>query len=843
VGSEYSNPLDELRNLDAQVDSIDDLAALKPVFYRLDEIAKQQADNFEVQLVVGEIKQHLVNRGTKLKQMKEAGPPPLGAPTGPTAGPPPLMGSTGGLPVPPPPPLDSPIDLPPPKKLMSSGQFAQKPDEPAAMPPPVPPPPQTIPYGESPLGAFPPTPPPMPPTPPKPPSGVWSPPADLPGASEPPQLPTSEASPPAMFPPNLASDGPAGAGFGSEQMPPPQPPEGTGAGAPPPSGSWQKPLWLGAVIGLVIVLAAGGLLWRMVRNRNGGGTSTAVNVDIATTPPGAAIRINGENKCTSNCQVPLEPGDYQVTAFLDGYDAAAGAVTVKAGQPTQVNLTLEPQGQTVRVLTDLDQGKVAFDDQAPVDLQEGQFLLERVAPGQHSLKVTGRGGEVSLSFELAVAKMPVLTAPMTARSMFAVAVTTFANQGKVITGSGPMKLAVNGQPEADATPAGVDLRSFQPGISELVLGEGPEQRNVKENFGPAPTLTVFTKSDQNIGTLIVATGNENDVRVFLNNREYPRKTQRGEVRIRTIGKVSVRVAKEGYESPPAQIAEVQKGGEVRLEFPMKIAAQFGTLQVMGGTPGADVLVDGRIVGAVGVDGNFSHSSVLPGDHAIEIRRDQFNPKHFDRSFKAGQTILIAPPDSVLVSNRPPPPTPVPEPPKITPAPPKPVPPPPAPPKVYTMNDFEQPSAWRMMDGVFTHKGAATLLFGPPPRGLVDFTVHLLKGGNVFRGGRVRWVVDYTDSKNYAYFELDDDNFWTKDVVNGKAKERTKTNHKQKDKIWTIEIDISPDRVYHKMMINGQWMQIDDWKAPGRDFTDGKFGFLIQGDDEVGVSGFKFTAAK
>ena len=68
MGSENLNPLDELKTLDQQVDSITDLGGLKPIFYRLDEIAKQHPDDFEVQLVVGDIKQHLVNRGTRLKE-------------------------------------------------------------------------------------------------------------------------------------------------------------------------------------------------------------------------------------------------------------------------------------------------------------------------------------------------------------------------------------------------------------------------------------------------------------------------------------------------------------------------------------------------------------------------------------------------------------------------------------------------------------------------------------------------------------------------------------------------------------------------------------------------------
>ena len=68
MGPENLNPLDELKSLDQQVELVNDLAGLKPVFFRLEEIAKQNVNDFEVQLAVGDIKQHLVNRGTKLKQ-------------------------------------------------------------------------------------------------------------------------------------------------------------------------------------------------------------------------------------------------------------------------------------------------------------------------------------------------------------------------------------------------------------------------------------------------------------------------------------------------------------------------------------------------------------------------------------------------------------------------------------------------------------------------------------------------------------------------------------------------------------------------------------------------------
>src|SRR5947199_10465063 len=106
------NPLDELKNLDQQVDQIGDLSGLKPIFYRLDEIARKHTNDFEVQLVVGDIKQHLVNRGTVLQNS-----PPSGGPMAPAAmsppplGPPPFGGSPPPIPggPPGPPPLPPPI--------------------------------------------------------------------------------------------------------------------------------------------------------------------------------------------------------------------------------------------------------------------------------------------------------------------------------------------------------------------------------------------------------------------------------------------------------------------------------------------------------------------------------------------------------------------------------------------------------------------------------------------------------------------------------------------------------------------------------------------------------------
>jgi hypothetical protein len=108
---------------------------------------------------------------------------------------------------------------------------------------------------------------------------------------------------------------------------------------------------------------------------------------------------------------------------------------------------------------------------------------------------------------------------------------------------------------------------------------------------------------------------------------------------------------------------------------------------------------------------------------------------------------------------------------------------------------------------------------------------------------VRWFVNMIDAKNYALFELDDKNFWGKVVDNGKTLDRSRAQHKQGEKQWTIQVEIAPERVVHRMLVGGQWVNLDVWAEQGRNFNDGRFGFLVLGNDEMGVSDFKFTPAK
>ena len=809
VGAENVSPQAELKRLDEQIDAVTELDALKPIFIRLNEILQTYSGDFDVQFAGIETRRRLMARGTQL--LEEASQSPPIAPLHERA---PVPASPA-----PPPPI---APFPPP---------AARPPEPFE---PVP------------------------------------------------AAPTE----PFMAPP---------AAFGIPPATPPRPPSRPPAPPPRPRKSNLLAV-IGSAAGVLVLAAIIVAVVSRTGNRKAS-HAAAVPVDIVTTPPGATVTVSagpsgaGGNQagCISNCKLSLAPGTYQVSTSLSGFEPMASAITVVAGQPAALSLTL-PQAQSARVLTDLARGKVMLDHQPPVDLQEGWLILDKLAPGTHTVKVSGQNGDASFAFEIAPGRPPAVTGPVTARNMIAVLVASYGKQARIVTNAGPWKLTVNGQPQSDASPAGTDLTSFQPGVNEIVVGKDKDQRNMSETFGAAPMLTAFLKTDVNAGTLIVSTG-QDDVRVFLNGREYRGRTQRGQLRIQTLGKVTVRVTKSGYQDEPPQTAEVKKGAEVRLEFAMKQQPQVGSLQIQGAAAGTEVLLDQKPAGRVGPDGSLTLGSVQPGDHTVELRREQLQPKRLQRTFRAGQAVVLAgaevalaaatgtvrltrnPPSVVITYRRSdetesheargnqvelPPgsyvflarapgfveatarvqlgpgetrewdlalsherPT--------------------TPPPTGGMTEFEDAESWKKDGDSWSHKGGGFVPYKLPPKGVFTFTAQLLKGGGVFRAGQIRWYFGYIDSRNYLLYEVDRKSFWAGVVEKGKRLERVKTPlNLGNQKSFTMQIEVTPDRLVQKIRVGDEWRVLDTFVEPGRDFTQGKFGFLILGNDEIAISDFKFV---
>src|ERR1017187_3988342 len=252
-------------------------------------------------------------------------------------------------------------------------------------------------------------------------------------------FPSFDSTPPGHPPPPVAvmPENPP-----TRLTPPPLPPR------PAPNG--MRTISIAPIAGLLVVLVLVALVVhqrRKVHTDAAARNLAAMQVDVATVPTGASVKLtavqsaaggNQETTCTSNCRLTLIPGTYQVYASLDGYDPVDGAVTVSAGRPAVVSLTLPPQAQSVRLLTDLDKGKVVVDGGSPLDLKEGQLVLDKLAPGTHIVKGIGQNADGSFSFEIAEARLPIVAGPVKARNMIAVLVASFGRQARLTTSTAIM---------------------------------------------------------------------------------------------------------------------------------------------------------------------------------------------------------------------------------------------------------------------------------------------------------------------------------------------------------------------------------------------------------------------
>jgi len=103
------------------------------------------------------------------------------------------------------------------------------------------------------------------------------------------------------------------------------------------------------------------------------------------------------------------------------------------------------------------------------------------------------------------------------------------------------------------------------------------------------------------------------------------------------------------------------------------------------------------------------------------------------------------------------------------------------------------------------------------------------------------VAQYTNDANYALFQMDKRTYYRLQVNNGKETQMKKAPHGlDKQNAYTVEIDVAPGRIVHKLWDGSKWMILDDWQEAGRTFSNGKFGFLLPGSDTFTISNFSFT---
>jgi hypothetical protein len=529
----------------------------------------------------------------------------------------------------------------------------------------------------------------------------------------------------------------------------------------------------------------------------------------------------------------------------------------------------------VKLSSDTGTGKVTFDDQPLSEFQDGQWSSDQIPNGDHKLTFEGPKGSASFAFSTDPGAAPTVKGPIVSKGVLAVVVSGMADHLHVYSSDPTTKVAIDGQPPLAVPADGLDLPSVSSGPHQLAVTRGGDEYKLDIDAAASPTLSTFLESGQNVGTLVVVTG-QDKAKVFLNGKLQQQSTQGGQLRIPNLDlkEYSVRVSKSGFQDLPEQKIRIRKGEQAKVIFNLQPTLVASSLSIQGGIPGSTVLVDQTPVGTVRSDGTLTVTTINPGDRTIELRKDRFKPRQLKKHFAVGQSVSLAaaetaleaapgelkitftPPDAQVTLNKAGEvPTKVSSGGALT-----------LPAGSYTltaksadnfirsstvevtagqsrtvdlslapsgMSKWDDQVGWKQDKGSFVHKGGDFVTYGvSPATGTFVFSVMLAKGH------RLQWVLNFTDANNYVLFQMDDNNFYRTVVKNGQKGDETKIANKGgKKSFHTLQVHVTQNEIVHQIRQGDNWLVLDRWAQPGSNVSFGKFGFYIPGNDQVALSSF------
>jgi hypothetical protein len=323
------------------------------------------------------------------------------------------------------------------------------------------------------------------------------------------------------------------------------------------------------------------------------------------------------------------------------------AVTTPAPPPAPAHV---PQLPEMRVYTDLEKATVTLDGNAAGQLEGGQFSLDKLSEGQHALEIGDGTSTVKISVTSAQDSMPQIQGALETQNLKAIAVTSGPRNGEVLSSYGPIAASLDGKDIGSLSPTGLPLPGLAAGTHDLDLGTGNDEKKISFQLTAAPSLMVFLSADRDVGNLLVVAG-QDGATVLLNGKAYPRLTKHGQLVIANLApkQYTVSVVKDGFQQAPAQNVGIVKGQASKLTFALEPALTVASLVIAGAMPSTNVLLDGVSLGAVQPDGSFTAANIKPGQHTIELRRDQFKAKDLQKEFVAGGSVHLGAGDVAMTS--------------------------------------------------------------------------------------------------------------------------------------------------------------------------------------------------
>lgn len=331
---------------------------------------------------------------------------------------------------------------------------------------------------------------------------------------------------------------------------------------------------------------------------------TAANTDAE----GATVNVDGQPVGTIPLTQILEPGRHQIEITREGFQPYSRWLEVSAGQNYALSVALQasaPRRGTILVGGAISGAPVTVDGQsqgvtpAVVEVEAGQHTVVVSPEGQtpHSETVTVTAGQ-------RVTVNPTF-APAPGR----------AGSLRVLTQPANAEISVDGEARG-ASPATIEDLAPGSHIVEATL-EGHRAASTRVTIEPGRRETVqLTLERVSIVGRLRVTSDVAGAQVLLDGRPLGTApvTEDGV----PVGSHQVVVRAPGHADWQQQI-QITGGTEVTVNATPQSVAQNGFISVSADAPGAEVFIDGQLLG----NSPLVNHEIAAGQHTVEVRAEGF----------------------------------------------------------------------------------------------------------------------------------------------------------------------------------------------------------------------------
>ena len=376
-----------------------------------------------------------------------------------------------------------------------------------------------------------------------------------------------------------------------------------------------------AVIGALLVLAVAAFAVVRILSRKAPPppppAEVATVVHFSATPEGSVFKIDG---------LPVSGGQFSVppgkSVSLEVSHLGYKSQTIQLdGKSTVPPIVLEPQPIRIAITTLEKSGSVQLDGNAAGDLTDGSIDELDVNPdgNSHTLVLTGGGRQLAnLQFDAKPGERPHLTS-MKSRDM--IVTSTLGPAATIYYGGGQLRNpAMEGAPTA-LSGAGTDF-SIAGQQSQLTYTDASGPGTLALTPTDSPTLTLRSLG---AGSAVAITSNVDSATLTANGSPVKRGTRGW--RITEPKTYNFVLSADGYE-PQSWTTVLMPGQTVSLSKtlqPKVVAATLSALSISGGTPDAEVYLDGEnpIERLNGSGALQVQAKLSAGGHKIQFRKTGF----------------------------------------------------------------------------------------------------------------------------------------------------------------------------------------------------------------------------